>query len=82
MIPVPPHTTLMTYQNLPLQKLAQVEVMTPPHKKGDRATLTHPQITEINDSIGKCITQDALLVTELGWGRFVRESQGRGDFQT
>ena len=54
--------------------------MIPPCNKGDQATLSHPQLKKIPDEIGKCISQDALLVNDLGRENFFKERQGRGDF--
>ena len=81
-LPVPTQLTLMMYQTPPLLKGERGEAMKVPYKKGYQVTLPCPQLTAIPDEIGECIAQDALLVKNLGWEGFVRESLGRGDFCT
>ena len=48
-----------------LKKLAQGEAMTSPRNKGAKDTLPHPQLTEIPEQLGECISQDVLLVKDL-----------------
>ena len=60
-------TNLNDVSDPPFPKVAQGESMTVPHKKGSQATLPCPQITEITNKLGKCISWDALIVNNLGW---------------
>ena len=83
-LPVTPHPTPdltpTIYQTLPLKKVEREESKMLPSKKGSQSTLTHPQLIETPNGLGKCISQDALSVKDLGWERFFKEKQERGDF--
>ena len=50
---------------------AQGESMAEPRKIGEQVNLPRPQIIEVPDEIGVCITQVTLQVRYLGWEGFM-----------
>ena len=90
MLPVP---TTKPAPSVRTCALATPSTNTPPNKKrtplrrktlepdaNRPARIPLPQQAWLPDNIGKYVVRDAKEVTRLGWTKFMRWRQGRGDF--